>query len=68
MDKDEADPSVNTITWEQWKALLAKGILSGPETVYTDLAAVTERLGLERSRDRQREQRGSNLTPHHRWT
>ena len=57
---DPAGPPVNTITAKQWQTLLAKGILSGPETVCADLAAVDERLAQDRSRERRREQRGSN--------
>jgi hypothetical protein len=57
---DPADPPVNTITREQWSVLLQKGILSGPETVCADLEAVNERLAQDRSRERRREQRGSN--------
>lgn len=53
---DPAEPPVNTITSQQWQALLARGILPGAETVYTDLPSVTRRL----AQDRQREQRGSN--------
>ena len=57
---DPGDPPVNTITREQWKVLLAKGILAGPETVCADLAAVDERLAQDRSREHRRKQWGSN--------
>ena len=54
---DPADPPVNTITREQWQALLARGILPESQTVtFTDLPAVTRRLVQEH----RRRQAGSN--------
>ena len=54
---DPGEPPVNTITREQWKVLLAKGVLPESETVtFTDLPAVTRRLVQEH----RRRQAGSN--------
>ena len=67
---DPADPLVNTITREQWKALLAKRLLAtidqqaGDRAAhFTDLGEVARCLIEERrhdSQDRQRKRAGSN--------
>jgi hypothetical protein len=67
---DPDDPPVNTITAEEWDALLARGVVlanarrdSQGTLSFTDLEAVARQLTEERRRDaqdRRRKQAGSN--------